>query len=148
MAHAQVVLNAALQAGFRESGAINITSDTPDGPTPMVAIRSMGMSLESVIGMLDDNEEGICIVSEDYLQGLLAIANERFEENTIRIARFRNMLLAGNANLLKSEPKKNEKGEDWEDAAVRRERKRAEGLQRSEELKKQLSTGVQQTSYP
>jgi tRNA wybutosine-synthesizing protein 3 len=114
----------------------------------MVAIRSMGMSLESVIGMLDDNEEGICIVSEDYLQGLLAIANERFEENTIRIARFRNMLLAGNANLLKSEPKKNEKGEDWEDAAVRRERKRAEGLQRSEELKKQLSTGVQQTSYP
>ncbi len=101
----------------------------------MVAVRSTGLSLDSVIGRLGDDGEGISIVSETYLEGLVAIANERFEENSQRIIRFQDLLLSSN--------KASES--EWEDASVRRERKRAEGLQKSRELKDHSLTPAQVT---
>jgi tRNA wybutosine-synthesizing protein 3 len=107
----------------------------------MVAVRSMGLSLESVIGRLGPNDETVCIVPESYLNGLLSIANERFEENTRRIARFRALLKTGIQAHVQSNgsvPKKTkENGEEWEDAAARKERKRAEGLARAAEKRAQ-----------
>jgi tRNA wybutosine-synthesizing protein 3 len=132
--HAQTILKAALQAGFRESGALNLTSATSEAPTPIVAVRSTGLGLDSIIGRLDDDGEGICVVSDTYLEGVLAVANERFEENSKRITRFCELLL-GIAETPSDTEARKPKGEDWEDASVRRERKRAEGLKRSRELR-------------
>ncbi|KAI1109631.1 methyltransferase TYW3-domain-containing protein [Nemania sp. NC0429] len=121
--HAQLLLRCGLQAGFRESGAVNVTSETP-----IVAIRSMGLSLESLVGVQEDGVTK-CTVSDDYLGGLVRIANERFRENGKRIERFRTALL----DASRGRPRKND-GTEWEDAQVRRERKRAEGLRRKAEL--------------
>ncbi|KAI1823724.1 methyltransferase TYW3-domain-containing protein [Xylaria intraflava] len=125
--HAQLLLRCALQAGFRESGAINVTAATGEAVTPIVAVRSMGLSLESLIGVQEDGVAR-CIVSEEYLRGLVRIANERFEENRKRIERFRAAVLEAGY------PPKKKDGTEWEDAQTRRERKRAEGLRRRAEL--------------
>jgi len=110
-------------------------SDSLDGPTPMVAVRSAGLALDSIVGHITQSGESICVVSESYLQGLLAIANERFKENTARISRFRDLLCSNKSYLSSVEVNKNPDGEDWEDASLRRDRKKAEGLKRSQELK-------------
>ncbi|KAI0906127.1 methyltransferase TYW3-domain-containing protein [Ustulina deusta] len=128
--HAQLLLRCGLQAGFRESGAINLTSTAAEAVTPIVAIRSMGLSLESLIGIQEDGMTK-CTVSNDYLLGLLRIANERFEENRKRIERFRIAVLDA------SNPPKKGDGTEWEDAQARRERKRVEGLRRKAELQEQ-----------
>ncbi|KAI0384985.1 methyltransferase TYW3-domain-containing protein [Hypomontagnella monticulosa] len=131
--HAQLLLRCGLQAGFRESGAVSLTVTVGEQhATPIVAIRSMGLMFESLIGYYSgDGEDGKlrCTVSSTYLQTLVQIANERFSENKKRIERFRSALTEATT------PSKN--GEEWEDAQVRRERKRAEGLKRREELRKQ-----------
>ena len=77
-----MILSAALQAGFRESGALNLSPSSQGSTNPMVGVRSMGLSLESIIGHLGANGEEICIVPESYLHGLLSVANERFIENS------------------------------------------------------------------
>ncbi|KAH6667528.1 methyltransferase TYW3-domain-containing protein [Halenospora varia] len=126
---AQTVLSAALQAGFRESGGLNLTSST-EQPTPMVGIRSMGLALESIIGF-EHNGQEICTVPEWQLGNLLEISNDRFVENTKRIERFRALLkdLSGGAQEGR---RKGQEGEKWEDPQSRRERKRAEGLRMKE----------------
>ncbi|KFZ24461.1 hypothetical protein V502_01047 [Pseudogymnoascus sp. VKM F-4520 (FW-2644)] len=139
--HAQAVLRAGLAAGFRESGAINLTS--PSSATPMVAIRSMGLGLESMVGVLDSNDEATCFVSEKSLRGLLTISNERFEENSRRKERFWKALVEGiqagsSGDGLKK--KRGEDGGDWEDKEVRRERLRREGLERSKAKKESTNT--------
>lgn len=136
-----MVLRAGLAAGFRESGAINLTN--PSSPTPMVAIRSMGLGLESMVGLLDSNDEAMCFVSEKSLGGLLTISNERFEENSRRKERFWKALLEGvqtgsSGDGLKK--KRGEDGGDWEDKEVRRERLRREGLERSKAKKESTNT--------
>ncbi|KAI1432437.1 methyltransferase TYW3-domain-containing protein [Xylaria sp. CBS 124048] len=127
--HAQLLLRCGLQAGFRESGAVNVaaTTNSAESVTPIVAIRSMGLSLESLIGV---QEDGVAkgTVSVRYLRELVRIANERFEENRKRIERFRAAILEA------SGPPKKRDGTEWEDAQARRERKRAEGLRRKAEL--------------
>ncbi|KAI0521137.1 methyltransferase TYW3-domain-containing protein [Xylaria bambusicola] len=128
--HAQVILRCALQAGFRESGAVNLTSSGAEAVTPIVAVRSMGLSLESLIGIQEDGATR-CTVSDDYLLSLLRIANERFEENKKRIERFRTAILEV------SYPPRKRDGTEWEDAQTRRERKRMEGLRRKAELERQ-----------
>ncbi|KAJ0384064.1 hypothetical protein COL922a_009184 [Colletotrichum nupharicola] len=135
--HAQLLLKCALAAGFRESGALNLlpnapsTDDQQPSVTPIVGVRTMGLGLESLVGYVDDsNDTRHCTVSADYLRTLVDIANERFVENAARIARFRAALqdaVAGPPARL------GDGGAEWEDAAVRRERKRAEGLRRKEE---------------
>ncbi|KAF4843482.1 tRNA wybutosine-synthesizing protein 3 [Colletotrichum siamense] len=135
--HAQLLLKCALAAGFRESGALNLlpsapsTDDQQPSVTPIVGVRTMGLGLESLVGYVDDsNDTRHCTVSADYLRTLVDIANERFVENAARIARFRAALQDAAAG---PPARLGEGGAEWEDAAVRRERKKAEGLRRKEE---------------
>ncbi|KAI9172290.1 tRNA wybutosine-synthesizing protein 3 [Paramyrothecium foliicola] len=126
-----LLLRCALQAGFRESGAVSLTPTAADEPaTPIVAVRSMGLGFESLIGFEDEGGRKLMVLPE-YLETLVEIANERFAENTKRIERFRSAF----RDAMQVNPKKKPDGGDWEDAAARRERKRAEGLKRREELK-------------
>lgn len=128
---AQSVLRCGLEAGFRESGAINLTTTNRDQVTPMVAIRSMGLGFESIIGMQVGGEKKR-IVSPEYLALLVCTANERFAQNRKRTERFRQALAAlrGPAGEQAERP-------GWEDAATRRERKKAEGLQKKAEMAQQ-----------
>lgn len=130
--HAQLLLRCGLQAGFRESGAINLTSPATEPVTPIVAIRSMGLLLESLVGEQVGNQRH-CTVTAGYLRRLLDISNQRFEENTKRIARFRSAVL--DATTKSASTKKD--GTEWEDAEARRARKREEGLRRREKLLQQ-----------
>ncbi|KAI6775686.1 hypothetical protein HG530_002444 [Fusarium avenaceum] len=129
--HAQILLRCGLQAGFRESGALNIIPSGKDAVTPMVAIRTMGLVFESLIGQQVDGHRQR-IVSPEYLQTLVQIANERFAENKKRIERFQN---AFRDAVSAPAPRRNPEGQKWEDAAARRERKRAEGLRKKAEMK-------------
>ena len=121
---------------------MNLISTTSEAPTPMVAVRSTGLALDSVIGRLDADGEGICIVSDTSLEGLLAVSNERFEENSKRITRFRDLLLGSTSIPTDIEGGKKLRGREWEDASVRRERKKAEGLKRSQELREQKNNRI------
>ncbi|KAK2039257.1 hypothetical protein LZ31DRAFT_506500 [Colletotrichum somersetense] len=146
LAHAQLLLKCAFAAGFRESGALNLlpavaptapqdgSSSSSPPVTPMVGVRTMGLALESLVGYVDEDdsdEARRCTVSAGYLRDLMQIANERFAENAARIARFRAALREA---LAGPPPKLGEGGAAWEDAAARRERKKAEGLRRKEEM--------------
>ncbi|RFU35011.1 hypothetical protein B7463_g1337, partial [Scytalidium lignicola] len=137
LASAQAILKAALQAGFRESGAINLTLPTstsnPATINPIVAVRSMGLSLESIIGFHHQGQE-ICMVPEWQLHNLVELSNKRFAENKKRIERFRELLIGG---------KRTEAlvANSWEDSDVRRERMRAEGLKRREALREEREEG-------
>lgn len=82
---------------------------------PMVAVRSMGLSLESIIGELGEDGKCVCKVSEEELRELVEIGNSRFGENEKRIARFRELLKG-------KEERKGEDGGVWEDAKTRGER--------------------------
>lgn len=97
----------------------------------MVAVRSTGYSFDSIIGYQNEHGENVLLVDERYLETLVAIANDRFRINAERIARFRKALMdafrpcavvGGSKNL------------DWEDAEVRKQRKREEGLARQKAL--------------
>ncbi|KAK5991202.1 tRNA wybutosine-synthesizing protein 3 [Cladobotryum mycophilum] len=148
LAHAQPLLRCALQAGFRESGAVNVTSPTGgDQPMPMVAVRSMGLGLESLIGYEESDGQRRRIVQPEYLQMLLRISNERFVENTKRIERFRS---AFRDDVLepKAKTKKNSEGEEWEDPVVRRERMKAEGLRRKAALQAEQEKATTQLTEP
>lgn len=133
--HAQLVLKCGLAAGFRESGAVSLleTSSRSGGgepATPMVAIRSMGLSFESLVGVMDSSGRKRSIVSPEYLRMLVRIGNERFVENGKRIGRF---LEALRAEVI-------DDGEDGgmsrvEEKEARREMKRAEGLRRQAEAR-------------
>ncbi|KAM0283733.1 hypothetical protein ACHAQH_002322 [Verticillium albo-atrum] len=130
-AHAQLLLKCAFQSGFRESGALNITPAHDSSIIPMVAVRTMGLSFESLIGFEAEEGRHEAIVSSSYLETLLDIGNQRFIENDKRIARFRSAL----RDAVTGPPAKvGENGMDWEDPAARKERKRAEGLRRKAEM--------------
>ncbi|KAI1379195.1 methyltransferase TYW3-domain-containing protein [Hypoxylon crocopeplum] len=137
--HAQQLLKCGLQAGFRESGAVSLTAPAGEQhATPMVAIRSMGLAFESLIGYQPHDGKLQYTVSSEYLQTLIRIANERFSENKKRIDRFRAALTE---TTRPPPPKKGDDGLGWEDAQARRERKRAEGLRRKAELQGQKQGG-------
>ncbi|PNY29067.1 tRNA wybutosine-synthesizing protein 3 [Tolypocladium capitatum] len=133
LTHAQLLLRCALQAGFRESGAVNLTCPSEKQPsaTPIVAVRSMGLGFESLVGYETPGGQRRRLVPAEYLQMLLSISNERFVENAKRIARFR---AAFRDAVRELEPRRNPDGGEWEDAAARRERMRAEGLRRKATL--------------
>ncbi|KAF7559609.1 hypothetical protein G7046_g4530 [Stylonectria norvegica] len=128
--HAQLLLRCGLQAGFRESGALNLLPAGKDAATPMVAIRSMGLAFESLIGQQVVDGQLQRLVTPEYLHTLIQIANERFTENSNRIERFR---AAFRDAMSEPVPKMNPQGDEWEDSAARRERKKAEGLRRKAE---------------
>lgn len=144
--HAQPILAAATASGFRESGLQSLRCvEGDEGPSPIVAVRSSGLSLESVIGYCaDDEDDGAAdgpvihsLVTEEYLEMLVAISNERFDVNAERRERFRVSLIEACTMKQSGEAK----GMDWEDAAARRERKRAEGLARKRLLEDQKMAG-------
>lgn len=128
--HAQALLRCAQQAGFRESGIINVTS-APGEPdiTPIVGIRTMGLGFESLIGF-QQNGRREAMVAPAYLEILVDIANTRFVENQKRIERlrlaFKRIIVEGKGGQGRPE--------GWEDTEERRARKRAEGLRRKAEL--------------
>lgn len=134
--HAQVILSAALQSGFRESGALNLVSSSQGPATPMVGIRSMGLAFESVIGYHKDGKN-YCMIPNWQLESLLEMGNRRFEDNSKRITRFR-ALVVELCKVMRGEQEREKKGDlgQWEDANVRRERKKREGLEKAEAMKK------------
>ena len=97
----------------------------------MVAVRSSGLALSSLIGFLStdgDGEETVrSMVDEKHLRLLLELGNARFEANAERIRRFE-------ANLFEA---RECRGGRWEDASERRERKRAEGLRERERIQRE-----------
>ena len=99
----------------------------------MVAVRSMGLALESIVGF-NHGERPICMVSQENLESLVDKANERFKENSQRIARFQGLLTKPKGELSERR-RRGQEGERWEDPRVRRDRKRAEGLMRSLQMK-------------
>lgn len=143
LSHAQPVLSAASASGFRESGLQSLRClEGDDGPSPIVAVRSSGLSLESVIGYCDDDESDepliYSLVTEEYLEMLIAMSNERFGVNAERRERFRSSLLESCSSVQSLPGKGKARGkEDWEDPVVRRERKKAEGLMRKKLLESQ-----------
>lgn len=102
----------------------------------------MGLGLESLIGR-ETNGIKHCTVSVEYLRALVKIANERFAENTRRIGRFRAFLKEATA-VESRKVRKGDGGGEWEDAEVRRERKRLEGLKRAEEARRMKEQQQQQ----
>lgn len=143
---AQPVLAAASSSGFRESGlqSLRCLDDRSEGVNPIVAVRSSGLSLESIIGYCDETEDSDdavvrSLVTEEYLAMLVAISNERFSINTERKERFRISLLelCSPEQAGSSKAKGKPKPPGWEDPEKRRERKRAEGLMRKKLLEDQ-----------
>lgn len=139
--HAQLILKCGLQAGFRESGAVTLLPPTTkagvelEPASPMVAIRSMGLSFESLIGKVDGSGKIQPIVSVDYLRLLVKIGNERFVENEKRIARFLEALRAEVKGLKEAESADgNGNGKGKSEKELRRQRKMAEGLRRQAEM--------------
>jgi tRNA wybutosine-synthesizing protein 3 len=119
-----------MEAGFRESG---IGSVTGTDPTPLVAIRTAGLAFDCVIGHATESGSVRLLVPPSYIRMMLVVANERFVANGERRERFRQALLR-NLAVDKSE---SGKPHGWEPEDVRRERKRAEGLRRRDELMSQ-----------
>ncbi|KAH7064996.1 methyltransferase TYW3-domain-containing protein [Macrophomina phaseolina] len=148
LADAQRVLSAALQAGFRESGAVGLQANTDGSVTPMVAVRSIGLTFDSIIAYEHDDGRRASVVSEEYLRSLVELANERFAVNTERIERFRAHLVAQFRQPGEdTKPSMGKKGyPGWEDAAARRERKRAEGLENRR--RKALNTTHRSSTAP
>lgn len=94
MQNAQLALNAATAAGFRESGISSLIDSRGHPTPPMVAVRSSGQATDTIVGVLpNDSDDVVPMVSEDYLRAYLGIANERFRENEQRKARFREAFL-------------------------------------------------------
>lgn len=119
-----------------------------EGISPIVAVRSSGLSLESVIGYCEDHDDESepvihSLVTEEYLEMLVAISSERFSVNTERKERFRTNLLelCSSEQTRCSKTKGKSKPPGWEDPEKRRERKRAEGLMRKKLLESQANTG-------
>ena len=107
---------------------------------PMVAVRTSGLAFQSLIGIVPnrtydqedeaETEEHVAlIVSDEYLELLVKIANERFKANAERIQRFEQDVF------------KREEGprHTWEDSKSRQERKRAEGLEQQTMRKAQMT---------
>lgn len=87
----------------------------------------MGLGFESLIGVQVGDEIQLMVTSA-YLKALVAIGNQRFQENSNRIQRFRSAFL----DAVSTPSQKL-----WEDADARRARKKEEGLRRREELRKE-----------
>ena len=135
--HAQPILAAAINAGFRESGIQSLKNLEDSNAFPMVAIRTAGLAFESLVGVVpsrtEDENDGedveehvIKLVSGAYLELLISIANDRFKINEERMRRFEQDLFE----------REDGPGQAWEDSKSRQERKRAEGLKHQQRLRR------------
>ena len=124
--HAKPLLAAAINAGFRESGVQSLKAlDDPESGV-MLAVRTSGLVFETVIGTLqevDNGREDVHImVSEEYLRTCATVVNARFEWNKVRKQRLTKEVV----KILNYE----EQSKAWEDDSARARRKREEGLRR------------------
>ncbi|KAF2737522.1 hypothetical protein EJ04DRAFT_541825 [Polyplosphaeria fusca] len=140
MEYAQRVLVAALSAGFRESGAIGLNGSKTGELNPMVAVRSTGYSFDAIIGYQTGGGNNIALVDENHLRVLVGIANERFNINADRIARFQSALLEQHPVASVAAPGVDSNGSNWEEAGARWQRKRKEGLARQHALAAQSTS--------
>ena len=132
-AHAQVLIRAAMTAGFRETGAVNLLSDggavVDSRAQPIVAIRTAGVAFESLLGFQDRCGRRAALTTPRGVVAMVDVAVERAAENEARRARFEDALFAalgkadGHADVV------------WEGTEERRKRKREEGLKRQQELR-------------
>lgn len=134
---AQPILSAAIDAGFRESGVQSLKNLDDPNAFPMVAVRTAGLGLGSIIGYADEYGNVQGLVSEEYLGTLLKIANSRFSANSERIQRFSDRLFSSGEGRRSA----------WEDSQARSERKRAEGLKRKEKIRTNGDTAVKDDAY-
>ncbi|KAF1997956.1 hypothetical protein P154DRAFT_524495 [Amniculicola lignicola CBS 123094] len=132
---AQHVITAAMDSGFRESGALSLGASKARESNPMVAVRSTGYSFDAIVGFQDEHNRNVALVDETYLQILVGIANERFKVNSERIARFRASLL--HQYTVVSESASSNAKQGWENADARKQRKREEGFARQRALQDQ-----------
>lgn len=144
-AHAQLLLRCALHAGFRESGAVSLLppNPSPSQPAaPIVAVRSMGLGFESLLGHADASGRRHLIVPSGYLDTLMRIGEERFVENAKRIRRFEEAFAEA---VREPAPRMGPDGGAWEDAAARRERMREEGLRRKAAMQAEREMEAEET---
>ncbi|ETN40125.1 uncharacterized protein HMPREF1541_04400 [Cyphellophora europaea CBS 101466] len=130
--HARPLLSAAINAGFRESGVQSLKALDSEqvGEGVMVAIRTNGIVFESMVGVWDESsDQGVAMVSEEYLAMCANVVNERFEFNVERKRRLMEEL----QSTLERESSKHE--EQPETREERRKRKETEGLKRQQNSK-------------
>ncbi|KAG9790378.1 hypothetical protein KCU88_g1291, partial [Aureobasidium melanogenum] len=155
--HARVLLAAAINAGFRESGVQSLRAmDEPEHGV-MVAVRTAGLAFETVVGVvsgdrdtadhLEEIETVYKLVDENYLAVCAGVVNERFRWNDDRRERFRAELRKAVVSTTAAASAAPCGTEDtaapatrtesrWEDKDERRRRKREEGLKRQKEAEK------------
>lgn len=118
---AHTILSTALSCGFRESGIMNPALGKSQYPT--IAIRSNGLAMDSIIGVLNAESGKVqTVVNEDYIEMLVRVSNMRFTENKCRIQTL--------IKKLEFALFKNDDMDGWEDKEARRIRKRDEGMKR------------------
>ncbi|KAJ4524409.1 hypothetical protein HRR83_002530 [Exophiala dermatitidis] len=156
--HARVLLAAAINAGFRESGVQSLRAmDEPEHGV-MVAVRTAGLGFETVVGVvsgdqdtanLEGRESVHKLVDENYLAVCAGVVNERFRWNDERRERFRAELrkavvsttaaassAAAPCGTEDTAAPATRPESRWEDKDERRRRKREEGLKRQKEAEK------------
>ena len=109
---------------------MNFTVGEDGEITPMVAVRTQGLSFDAIIAFQTPDGEMFRLVDQQYLVALTDVANERFRINSQRIDRFRSILQDRLNHQVSG------KDSDWEDPQIRRARKRAEGLARQRDIQK------------
>jgi len=111
--------------GFRESGITN--PGLGRDQSCMLAVRTNGLAMDAIIGVLDDQTGRIRrLVDHHLLRLLVGVSNARFRENSRRV----DNLFSQIDKVLYS----NEAQNGWEDKETRRVRKKEEGLKRQREL--------------
>ncbi|KAK3052061.1 hypothetical protein LTR09_006653 [Extremus antarcticus] len=99
--HAQLALTAATAAGFRESGVSSLMNTKGHPTPPMVAVRSSGLAFDATIGYMSEGRV-LPMVSEAYLHKQLRCANQHFQTNEERTARFRSNFLKATSSVCTS----------------------------------------------
>jgi tRNA wybutosine-synthesizing protein 3 len=128
---ARLLLKAASESGFRESGAMGIPTSSSDRNPIMLAVRTNGLPFDSIIGYEDKNGDLLSLVNSDYVYNMLSIANERFTANKERTQKFQKAVSCIPTTLTH---------QDREDPEIRKQRKRAEGLAKQQALLNETST--------
>lgn len=113
------LLSVANQIGYQNSGI------TPSR-RHMLAIRST-LKIDTPIAYIEDDKI-YCLVEPSYLLLLLTMSNEKFEQNIKRMKIFE--------DAMKAELVKEKENSAWESREERRERKRKEGLEKRNQIKK------------
>lgn len=158
--HAQPILAAAINAGFRESGVQSLKNLSDGNAFPMVAVRSAGLRVESLVGVcydrgggdggdgegashhevLDEDEERDSMEDGDdeEKETVWSIVTDTYCDILQQLANERFEANSERVRRFEDELFKSRGGMcggEWEDGVKRRERKRGEGLKRRDGLR-------------